>query len=92
MFVIRSMSTTDFRPAYRSGNTVVPAQTPKPYHIFLLEAHKRAGAYWTPYGDIAKFDTAEAAHAEAKRAGVERYDVVPQDFAAQGLPNYWEAR
>lgn len=91
-FVIRSMSTTDYRPAYRRGDYFEPAQQPKPYHIFLKEAGKRHGAYWASYGDIARFETAEEAEAEAKRANVTGYDIVPQDFAAQGLPNCWDAR
>lgn len=90
-FVIRSMSTTDYRPARRCGNTVIPAQQSEPYHIFLIEAGKRTGAYWTRCGDIARFDTVEEAQAEADRARVTGYDIVPIDFAQQGLPSYWEA-
>lgn len=91
-FVIRSMSTTDFTPARRIGNTVIPAQQAQPYHIFLKEAGKRHGAYWARSGDIARFETVEEAEAEAQRAKVTGYDIVPVDFVAQGLPNYWDAR
>lgn len=63
-----------------------------PYHIFLMAPQFRSGAYWTPYGpSIQKFDSAEAAEAEAIHSKLSgRYDVVPYDFAKQGLPNFWE--
>ncbi len=79
-FVIRSMSTTD-----------AGAGPITPYHVYLLEAAKRAGAYWqVTMIHAAKFDSVEEAQAEADRSKLSgSYDIVPTDFAAQGLPDFW---
>ena len=73
MFVIRSMSTTD----WNGRDPVVP------YHVYLMKPEHRAGAYWTSYGrQIMHFDTLEAAEAEWKRIGLEKYgrrDIAPID-------------
>lgn len=71
MFVIRSMSTTD----WNGRDPVVP------YHVYLMKPEHRAGAYWTTYGQqIMRFDTMEEAEAEWKRIGLEKYgrrDIAP---------------
>lgn len=86
-FVVRSMSTTDYRPAWRSGTTFVPEQLPQPYHIYLLE--KRIGAYWASGLHTAmKFETEEAAQAEIDRCGLTSCDIVPVDHSK--LLNFWE--
>lgn len=55
MFVIRSMTTTDW-----NGRDPVT-----PYHVFLMKPHARRGAYWTSIGpEIMMFDTLEEAEAE----------------------------
>ena len=82
-FVIRSMSTTDWRP----GETVVP------YHIFLLPAHKRAGAWWTRAASQAQtWATAEEAQAELDVlfAGKSKPEVAAIDADQKGLPTFWD--
>lgn len=87
-FVIRSMSTTDYRPAWRSGTTFVPEQLPQPYHIYLLEREKRTGAYWSGLHGAMKFETEEAAQAEIDRYSLTNCDIVPVDHSK--LLNFWE--
>ena len=88
-FVIRSMSTTDYRMAYRSGNTFVPEQKPIPYHVYLMPVEKRRGAYWNRHLlDAMAFDTIEDAHNEIARCELTSCDVVPYEHS--NLPLYWE--
>lgn len=88
-FVIRSMSTTDYRMAYRSGTTFVPEQKPEPYHVYLMPAEKRRGAWWNRFlGDAMTFETVEDAQAEIDRHGLTSCDVAPYDHS--NLPAYWE--
>ena len=88
-FVIRSMSTTDYVPAYRSGADRVPEQKPVPYHVYLMPAEKRRSAFWNRFlGDAMTFETVEAAQAEIARHGLTSCDVVPYDHS--NLPAYWE--
>lgn len=71
MFVIRSMSTTD----WNGRDPVVP------YHVYLMKPEHRRGAYWTRCGmEIMQFSTLEEAEAEWKRIGLEKYgrrDIAP---------------
>lgn len=88
-FVIRSMSTTDYRMAYRSGATFVPEQKPVPYHVYLMPLEKRRGAYWNRFlGDAMTFETVEAAQAEIDRCDLTSCDIAPYDHS--NLPAYWE--
>ena len=90
-FVIRSMSTTDYRPAYRgAGGKVYGPYLPEPYHCYLLPVAKRISAYWAPLYAAMQFDTAEQAQAEIERCSLTSCDVVPADHEKQGLPAYWE--
>jgi hypothetical protein len=81
MYVIRSMSATDWRPGCASV----------PYHIYLLPPGKRHGAYWTRIvTDAMRFDTEAEAEAEwlrfwpADRLGT-------QDIAPVNCPTpIWE--
>lgn len=91
-FVIRSMSTTDFSPARRCGTMFIPAQKSTPYHIFLREPAKHAGAYWAGFFEAQRFDTEEAAQAEAARISLLGYDIAPVNFTETGFPNYWDRR
>ena len=88
-FVIRSMSTTDYRMAYRSGATFVPEQKPVPYHTYLMPVEKRQRAYWNRFlGDAMVFQSREDAQAEINRCGLTSCDVAPYDHSK--LPAYWE--
>jgi len=52
------------------------------HHVYLLQPQARRGAYWATYGEIMRFDTLEAAEAEWKRIGLEKYgrrDIAPID-------------
>jgi len=74
MFVIRSMSTTDWNNYSR--DPVVP------YHVYLMKPEHRAGAYWTSFGrQIMVFATVEEAEAEWLRLFPEgrkgRTDIAP---------------
>lgn len=88
-FVVRSMSTTNYQPAMRCGDKLIPAQQPKPYHVYLLEVAKRIGAYWSssPFSAMT-FETEEAAQAEIDRCGLTSCDIVPVDHSK--LPNFWD--
>lgn len=88
-FVVRSMTTTDYRPQY--------GQLPSPYHVYLLKPERRIGAYWcASQHDVQLFDTVEAAQAEIDRCLKRHfsyeplYDIVPQDDRA--VPTFWDAR
>lgn len=84
-FVIRSMSTTDYRPADRWG----PEQKPVPYHIYLKPIDKRASAFWTNHTiDAMKFANVADAQAEADRINLTNYEI-----SAIGNPtNFWDNR
>lgn len=92
MFVIRSMTTTDFNPF--SKKPVVP------YHIYLREPLNRARAYWAHQGEAQRFATVEEAQAEIDRAFPvakrDRFwqapDIVPEKAEALGLLHYWQIR
>ncbi len=96
-YVIRSMSTTDWRP----GQQVVP------YHIYLLPSRERGGAWWSSsHYRAERYETLEDAQVElaALNARQERSwrsqgwtgpvptsgQIVPED--ARGLPSFWEYR
>jgi len=90
MFVIRSMSTTDYRVAgYGQAE-----QKPVPYHIYLAKPERRGGAWWTTsLNDMARYETEADAQAEYDRlfAG-EKYSkpqIAPLDADALGIPAYW---
>lgn len=89
-YVIRSMSTTDYRMAYRSGTTFVPEQKPVPYHVYLMPREKRTRAFWSWILDAMKFASIEEAQAEIDLYGLTSCDIVPEDHEALGLPTYWE--
>jgi len=89
MYVVRSMTTTDYAPQY--------GQYPKPFHIYLMPAHKRGRAYWSSIYDAATFATPQEAEAEIVRAGLKSWNlkdpdnksqVVPLD--ARHVPDYWD--
>ncbi len=88
-FVVRSMSTTNYYPAFRSGGKLIPEQLPQPYHVYLLEVAKRIGAYWSssPFSAMT-FETEEAAQAEIDRCELTTCDIVPVDHSH--LPNFWD--
>lgn len=93
-FVIRSMSTTDYRPADRFG----PEQKPVPYHIYLMVPEKRASAWWSrSMLDAMKFSTEDEAKAEFDRLFGDKPDyakpeIAPADAEYRGLPTFWENR
>jgi len=81
-FVIRSMSTTD----YRAG------QKPTPYHIYLKRAERRTNSLWQPSEfQCAEFLTFQAAQETVKELGLDMpyrsYEIVPQNWDG---PKYWE--
>jgi hypothetical protein len=91
MFLIRSMTTTDYAPQF--------GQYPKPYHIYLKPPGHRSGAYWTAHKfDAQSFATEAEAVLEASRvlhnwrggpaARNVDYEVVPHDD--RNIPTYWE--
>lgn len=86
-FVVRSMTTTDWRPG---GPHVTP------YHIYLRTADKRVSAYWSDRYEAAKFESIEAAEKEIEawlrndKIGTRRPDIVPVDD--RNVPTYWDAR
>lgn len=84
-FVIRSMSTTDYRPADRWG----PEQRPVPYHIYLKPIGQRSGAFWANHTVHAmKFASIEEAQAEADRINLSDYEI-----SAIGDPTtFWDNR
>lgn len=89
-FVIRSMTTTD----YRIGKY---GQQPKPYHIYLMKPECRSGAYWNAGGpDIMTFSTIEAARSEIDRCLPRKasyeplFDIVPKNDAL--IPTFWDTR
>jgi hypothetical protein len=88
-WVVRSMTTTDWVPAYGPGR---PEQKPEPYHIYLLPYLERRGAYWADIGRAELFDSPQAAETEAKRClspeSAARVDIVPA--LDRGIPTYWE--
>ena len=91
-FVIRSMSTTNYQMAYRSGGMVIPEQKPQPYHVFLMRPEDRRRAYWNRCCDQAMpFRSKEDAEAEALKEGLTSFDIVPANFADIGIPAYWES-
>lgn len=81
-FIIRSMSTTDFRP----GTPSVP------FHVYLKPMNKRAGAWWSrSLIEAQVFDTIEAAEAEWRRVFSDvlgTQDIAPRDCT---IP-VWEGR
>lgn len=85
-FVIRTMTTTDWRP----GQHITP------YHLYLRPAHERTSAYWVSYGKRAEFDSIEEAEAEIEawlrndKTGTRRPDIVPVND--RDVPTYWDAR
>jgi len=88
-FVIRSMSTTDYVVASRGQ----PGQMPVAYHIYLLPAEKRAGAWWTrSLHEAAKFATMADAKAqqEAYPQWLASAEIAPRDADARGLPTFWD--
>ncbi len=90
-FVIRSMSTTD----YRCAGYGLPEQKPVPYHIYLAKPEKRGSAWWTTsLNDLARYETEADAQAEYDRLfAEEKYSkpqIVPVDADARGIPSYWE--
>lgn len=89
-FVIRSMSTTDYvRAGYGR-----PEQKPEPYHVYLMPAHKRGGAWWTRSSfDAQVFATEAEAQAEFDRLFAEtEWYAQPQvaPLNASGVPTFWE--
>ena len=91
-FVIRSMSTTDYSPAYRSGNAIVPAQQPKPYHVYLMPVGQRARAYWSSLFHAMRFGTEAEAQDEIDRCNLTGCDIAPEDHTLIGFPDYWVRR
>jgi hypothetical protein len=90
-FIIRSMSTTDYVMAYRSGGELIPEQKPVPYHVFLRRPDKRQSAFWSRFQNEAMtFATAEDAQVEAHKIELTSFDIVPSDFAELGISNYWD--
>jgi len=93
MFVIRSMTTTDYRMAYRSGDVLVPEQKPVPYHIYLRKPHRRGSAFWAGKHEAMKFSTVDDAmfHGReilTKPYGDTRFEVVPENDA--NVTPYWQ--
>jgi hypothetical protein len=87
MFVIRSMSTTDFD--WRDQKPVVP------YHVYLMTTDRRASAWWSPDKSVAAmFETVEAAQAEIVRLGLASKYSTPHVAPVndRGFPTFWDAR
>jgi hypothetical protein len=88
-WVVRSMSTTDFRPA-RGPNH--PGQIPEPFHIYLLPSMERSGAYWADRSRAQLFDSPQEAEAEANRClpadSAVRVNIAPA--LDDDMPTYWE--
>lgn len=92
-FVIRSMSTTNYTTAYRDAlGILIPAQQPRPYHVYLRPVSKRTGAYWAGIYEAMTFGSETEALEEIERCALTSCDVAPVDHEARGLPAYWEAR
>lgn len=88
-FVIRSMSTTDYRPAMRCGTTLIPEQKPQPYHIYLKPVGQRSGAYWANHiGQAMRFANVAEAQAEADRISLPGYEI----SAVDDPTTYWDNR
>lgn len=88
-FVIRSMSTTDYRAAMRCGTTLISEQKPKPYHIYLKPVGLRAGAFWANHIVHAmRFANVAEAQAEAERVGLNGYEISATDDPT----TYWGNR
>jgi hypothetical protein len=80
MFVIRSMTTTDF---------VIGSREPvRPYHIYLKPVGKRGGAWWATFYHAEKFATRELAEAEYRRSFPDRLADIDLAIAPLGEPNY----
>jgi hypothetical protein len=92
MFLIRSVSTTDYMPAWNGH----PAQKPVPYHIYLMRPETRRTAWWNRdkgYAQQFKTEAEARAYIEATtqlRDRLSRPQVVP--FNDNDLPPYWAER
>ncbi len=85
VYLIRSMSTTDYAPQYN--------RYPQPFHIYLKKPERRRPRdCWSVYcDDVQLFDTVNDALGHgAAVLGDERFDVVP--VIDRDLPTYWAAR
>jgi hypothetical protein len=59
-----------------------PETSVRPFHVYLMPAHERRGAYWSYIWDAQRFATREEAVEEAKRSlttSWDRVDLVPFD-------------
>ena len=82
-YMIRSMTTTDYDVRTGKGS--------EPFHIYLMPAAQRRGAYWGSKFAGETFDTPQAADAEAKRSlRDDRYQIAMADDRT--MPAYWELR
>ncbi len=81
-YVVRSMTTTDYD--FRSAQPVTP------YHIYLMPRESRGRAYWSSFYNAARFDSPQAAEAEAVRLNLTNWDITPADHRT--FPDFWELR
>ena len=81
MYLIRSMSTTDYAPQW--------GQYPVPYHIYLLAEGHRDRAYWSRCDRFQRFATPQEAEAYGKKTlSSDNFQIVPEKDG--DMPTYWE--